>query len=331
MTLFRNDHIEKFEFEAIPLGRQCLLMSENFMEEFSNALEKMLGGGGGNPYEVGFVSKAVVRKRHKSSLALSWYPNTYTRFHEVSIDLPKEKIKVAVECGSYDIDPYIFVDHEWLEQLHLRQYSVFALVDAIGVKNAIRDNQLSQEKLLLLRDRLDHLAELHKEISFVSLADTLILKSNWVVGYYAKGIKCSYQPETFFYVVKELEAIYKEVLGLEIYAILTQGSNEYYAEQSLHISKAQNHICLNSLGVPFAELLAIDNAVKKAIKGGIHPPMQLYMDEQFYHSVHFKYEFKKNDKPKSTYAAIMKPQTPHYFYSSCDIVISALEPRDVGH
>ena len=83
------------------------------------------------------------------------------------------------------------------------------------------------------------------------------------------------------------------MLGFDIYAILTQGSNEYYEEPLLHISNTQNHICLNSLGVPFAELLAIENAVKAAFKSGIHPPMQVYMDEQFYHSLQLKYEYKK--------------------------------------
>jgi hypothetical protein len=129
------------------------------------------------------------------------------------------------------------------------------------------------------------------------------------------------------YVIKELDCIYEEVLGLKIYAVLTQGSNEYYGESLLHISKTQNHICLNSLGVPFAELLAIESASKKAIKSRLHPPMQLYLDEQFYHSLQLKSDFEKNSKPKNSYVAIMKSHQPSYFYSTCDELISNLENK----
>lgn len=322
--MFDDSDIDKYSFEEIPLDRDCFLMSEIYMGEYEEALLRMLRGEECNPYEVGFVSPVAVRKINEHSLDLSWYANTHTRFHEVSITLPRDKVRVCVGSWRYDQKPYIFVDHEWLEQLHVREYSVFVLVDAIGVKEAIRNNRLSRDKLIKLRERIDDLAENHKDISFISFADSLILKSNWDVGYYRKGIKCSYRPETFLHVVKELGAIYQQVLGLEIYAVLAQGSNEYYGESLLHISKSNNHVCLNSLGVPFAELLAIERTAKEAIKAGMHPPMQLYLDEQFYHSLRFKYEFDKNARPNNTYSAIMKSQESRYYYSTCDVLIENL-------
>ncbi len=329
--MFEDDDIDKYLFEDIPLDRDCLLMSEIYMGEFDEALGKMLRGEECNPYEVGYVSPVAVRRINNNSLDLSWYPNTFTRFHEVSTSLPRDMVKVCVGCWQYDIKPYIFVDHDWLEHLHLREYSVFALIDAIGVRQAIRDNALTKDKLIELRSKIDDLAETENNISFISFADSLILKTNWDVEYFHKGIKCSYKPEKILYVIKELDRIYQEVLGLPIYAVLTQGSNEYYGESLLHISKSQNHICLNSLGIPFAELMAIETSAKSAIKFGIHPPMQVYIDEQFYHSIQFKYEFQKNDKPKNSYSAIMKSSQPNYFYSSCDVLIENLDDRQSEH
>lgn len=329
--MFEDDDIDKYPFEEIPLDRDCLLMSEIYMEEFDVALKTMLRREECNPYEVGYVSPVAVRKINSNSLDLSWYANTLTRFHEVSITLPRDKILICVGCWQYDIKPYIFVEHQWLEQLHLREYSVFALVDAIGIKSAIRDNALNKEKLIELRTRIDELADKESEITFISFADSLILKTNWDVGYFHKGIKCSYKPEKILYVINELDRIYREVLGLPIYAVLTQGGNEYYGEPLLHISKSKNHICLNSFGVPFAELLAIESAAKSAIKSGVHPPMQLYLDEQLYHSLQFKFEFKKNEKPKSAYSAIMKSSQPSYYYSSCDVLIENLDDRESEH
>jgi hypothetical protein len=176
--MFDHADIDKYPFEEIPLDRDCFLISEIYMTEFDEALEKMLRKEDCNPYEVGYVSPVAVRKINSTSLELSWYPNTYTRFHEVSITLPRDMVKICVGCWQYDIKPYIFVNHEWLEHLFLREYSVFALVDAIGVKNAIRDNSLNKAKLIGLRDKIDELAERHAGISFISFADSLILKSN---------------------------------------------------------------------------------------------------------------------------------------------------------
>lgn len=249
--MFDDSDIDKYAFEEIPLDRDCFLMSEIYMKEYEEAMTKMLRGEECNPYEVGYVSPVAVRKINDNSLDLSWYANTHTRFHEVSITLPRDKVRVCVGCWQYDQKPYIFVDHEWLEQLHIREYSVFVLVDAIGVKEAIRNNQLTRDKLIQLRERIDELAESHKGVSFISFADSLILKSNWDVGYFPKGIDCSYRPET-------------------------------------------------------------------------HPPMQLYLDEQFYHSLRFKFEFDKNSKPNNTYPAIMKSQESSYYYSTCDILIENL-------
>jgi len=295
------------------------------MAEFADSMERMIQREECSPYEVGYISPVAVRQINEETLELSWYPNTRSRFHEVSIILPRNKVKVCVACEQYDVKPYIFVDNYWLEHLYLREYSVFSLIDAISVKDAIRKNLLTKEKLIKLRTKIDELAVKYEDISFISFADSLILKSNWDTGYYEKEIECSYHPEIFLTVIKEIEKIYRTVLGLEIYAVLTQGSNEYYGESLLHISDTKNHICLNSLGVPFAELLAIENSAKLAFKSGIHPPMQLYMDEQLYHSLRFKYEFKKNEKPNNTYKAIMKSHQPKYYYSSLDVIIDNLE------
>ena len=319
--MFEHKHIDKYGFDDIPLNRDCMLISEQYMEEFSAALTKMIGGLDVNPYEVGYVGYVAGRKINTNSIELSWYPNVHTRFHEVSISIPKEEIKACVGCWRYDIKPYIFVDHEWLENLYTREYSVFALIDAIGVKNAIRDNLLTKEKLIKLRDMIDALAEQYRDISFISFADSFILKSNWSVGYFKKEIDCTYEPEVFLRIIEKIQGIYRDVLGLEIYAVLTQGSNEYYNESLLNISQTKNHICLNSLCLPFAELLAIESAAKVALKSKVHQPAEIYMDEQYYHSLKFKYEFDKNNKPKNMYKAIMKTEAPFYFYSSLNVLL----------
>src|SRR5680860_1108794 len=94
------------------------------------------------------------------------------------------------------------------------------------------------------------LADKYPEISFISFADSLLLKSNWRVGYVDRGVKDTYEPEKIINLIRELGDIYREVLAMEIYAVLTQGSNEYYDDDLLHTSPLGNHVCLNSLGLP---------------------------------------------------------------------------------
>ena len=330
--IYRGIDLSKLElknenqlFEDIPLNQDCYLVSDSYLNGFTEVINRISGGEVGIYPEVGGVACASIRKINNNSLELSWYPSISERFHEVSISLPKDKFRQCIYPWQYDLKPYIFVDQNWLEQLYLKEYSVFALIDAIGVKKAMQDGVLTKDKLIELRGAVDKLAHTEKSIAFISFADSLILKANWTVGYCDK--RTTYNPEEIIKVIKKLDEIYKKILGLPIYAVLTQGGNEYEGEPLIHISTSQNHICLNSLGIPFAELLAIESAAKNAIKRKIHPPAQLYLDEQFYRSIQFKFEFQKNDKPKNHYSPIMKSVDSNYFYTTYDTFLENLDDR----
>ena len=112
---------------------------------------------------------------------------------------------------------------------------------------------------------------------------------------------------------------------MKIYAAIAQGVNEYEDSSLLHTSTSGNHISLNSLGLPFAQLLSIDEAVRTAIRSGAHPPSDLYIDEQYYHSLNFRHGFDKHAQPKASYSAPMSSVKRNYFYLGFDTVISNLE------
>jgi len=114
-------------------------------------------------------------------------------------------------------------------------------------------------------------------------------------------------------------------LGLKTYAVIAQGSNEYYDDALLHISPSKKHICLNSLGVPFAQLMEIEGTARKAIRSGIHPRSDLYMDEQYFRSLKFKFSFEKNEEPSNQYQAKMMSTPSKYYYSSLANIIKNLE------
>jgi hypothetical protein len=244
----------------------------------------------------------------------------------MSIILPRKQIVVCVGSWNYDEKPSIFVKSEWLKNLHLRSNSVFGLIDAAGVKSAINNGDLTRKKLQLLKRKMDELAGRHRDISFISFADSILLKSNWTAGHFKIGVKYTYKPEVFIHVFKEMQSIYSEVLGLTIYGIFTQGSNEYYDDPLLHISKTRNHVCLNSLGTPFAELLAIERTARKATKDLVHAEQEIYMDAQYFNSLKINQDFRFSGCGRHEYKSIMNENVvKKYFYSSCADIIANLK------
>jgi hypothetical protein len=308
--LFEHPYFDVYSFDAIPLDRDCYLMDEIYVNEYEAALLSVFAG---NDYEsVGYVSFAAIRKINEHSLDLSWYPDTFHRFHEVLISLPKDQVVCCVGSWHYSEKPRLFVKSGWLEQLHLRTYTVFCLIDAIGVKEALTKGVVSRGKLVSLRTSIDQLARKYPEACFISFADSLLIKSNWTVGHIHSSIQYTYEPEVFVRIVSDLQTAYKEALGLDIYAIFAQGTNEYYDDALVHVSDTGNHVSLNSLGIPFAELMAIEASVRKAIREKGHPPSELYLDDRFFNSLKFRFEFSKQDVLKHPYVAPMTGTSAYY-------------------
>jgi hypothetical protein len=322
--MFDHSQIRKYDFADVPLNQDIFLMDEKWASQYEKALVRMFNGG--EYANVGYISYAAARGVRKSSIDLSWYPNISDRFHEVSVTLPRDQFVTCIDCPNYDDKPRIFVRGGWLRNLHLRAYSVFAIVDAIGVKNALASGQLTRRKLINLRRRIDKIAKRYPAISFVSFADSLLIKSNWFVGQYDSHIKYTYAPEVVIRLIADIRSAYLDVLGMEIYAVLTQGSNEYYDDALLHISSTQNHISLNSLGLPFAQLMSIDDAARRAIRDHVHGPAELYMDKNFYHSLNFVHGFGKNTRPKHRYHSRMSTEDSFYFYSDYQTIMDNLTP-----
>ena len=275
--MFDHPIFEIYSAEVIPLNTDLYLRDEVFIDEFESSLLKVENGG--EWMSVGYVSYVAARRVNASSIELSWFPNISDRFHELTIILPRDQIVVCVGCDTQDEKPALFVKSKWLNNLYLRTHSVFGLIDAIGIKHDIIEGRLTHEKLLVLRSGIHELAGRFSEVSFISFADSLLLKSNWTVGNFIHKTRYTYNPEVCLQVFKEVKRLYQTVLGLEIYGVFTQGINEYYDDQQLHISESRNHVCLNSLGSPFAELKAIEEAARSAIRSKVHVPCEIYMDK----------------------------------------------------
>lgn len=328
--MFDHPLFDKYSFQEIPLDRDIYLMDEMWLEEYERSLVGIFEGRGRASESVGYISYAAARSVDETNANLSWYPNVFDRFHEVHITLPRDQFIACVGCWRYDEKPHIFVRSGWLEHLYLRFHSIFALIDAIGVKRALKEGLLTRERLIQLRNRIDALAEQSTDILFISFADSLLLKSNWYVGRYDSDTKSRYDPERFIRLISEIKDAYREVLGLSIYAVLTQGVNAYYEDPVSHISTAKNHISLNSLGLPFAQLMSIEKAARTAIHENVHGSAEIYMDATFFRSLRFVFEFEKNSCSHNAYCEPLTGGRGTYFFANCDLILRNLRKPNSG-
>ncbi|HRH19124.1 MAG TPA: hypothetical protein PLE81_00635 [Brevundimonas sp.] len=323
MDRFKHTGFQRFAISELPLGRDIYMMDEVYMEEWEAEQVKVFETDeGGDPYTVGYITPVHVSAVTTAGLELSWYPNTYDRFHEVKTFLPNSAFVAAVLSYQYDKRPQLFVKSEWLRKLHLRSNSIFAMIDAVDMTQAIRSGDISHEKVISLRNRLDNLATMHPDISFVSFADSLLLKTHWTAGMVETGVAYNYRPESLLTLFQDLQIIYRDTLGLEIYGVFSQGSNEYYDDPLLHISPSQNHISLNSLGLPFAQISLIENAARAAIRAKLHERMEIYMDEDLFRSLRVE---DRGQWPSALYNSKMTAEPGRYYYAMAGDLLASFQ------
>lgn len=325
MVPFSNYSFQKFTFDQLPLGRDTWVMDQTYMAQWEEEWLNVIGGDDeASPYTIGYITPVSIDDITENGAEISWYPNTYDRFHLVRTGLPRDAFVGAVHAFEYEKRVTVFVKSDWLRKLHLRSNSIFAMIDAVDMTEAIKSGAVSYEKVIELRNAIDEVASQHPSISFISFADSLLLKTNWTVGMVDTDIAYTYAPESLLVLFQQLQDLYRATLGLEIYGVFAQGSNEFYDDPLLHISTTQNHISLNSLGLPFAQVSLIEAAARKAIRAGEHPAMEIYMDSDLFHSLSFEYYERKDHWPSAPYKPKMRSGQGSYHYAKCDELMSCL-------
>ncbi len=107
---FTHAQFEHFEFEAIPRDRDLYLMDERWIPEWEAAYLDFFKGE--DFRNVGYISYAAVRSATPDALEISWYPNVFDRFHEVTVVLPRNAFVCCIDVHDYDEKPHIFVKGE---------------------------------------------------------------------------------------------------------------------------------------------------------------------------------------------------------------------------
>lgn len=330
--MFDHPRFECYDFDQVPLNRDIFIVGDEWRKPYEEMMLRFFDKADEKEYEtVGFISWCTALSISPDSIELAWHVNSSTRLHSISVKLPRSEFVTCVGCWSASERPRIFVTDRWLDHIHLRNYSIFGLIDAIGIKSMIEQGLLTQELLLKLRSRIDSLASQYPEVVFVSFGDSLLVKSNWTVGMFDSGVDYTYAPEKMATLFQSVSKIYQEVLGVAIYGVFTQGSNEYFGANSLHTSSSGNHISLNCLGLPFERLFVIDEAARKAIREKWHDPSEMYLDGEYFRSLRLPHDFRATKMQKvAEYRSKMSQVDQYYVMTSCEELIDHLSLNDTS-
>jgi len=309
--MFEHPEFTLWEPDELPRNRDCFLMDEKYMGSYENYMLECFRNGGTTKEPPGFVSYIAVRNVELGNIVLSWFTNVIDRFHETDLKLPKHEIVICVGAEGWSERPHIFVNSQWLRTIYMQQNSIFALIDAGDMKRALQEGRVSRDQLIRLRSHLDEIAKKHKDVLFLSFADTVILKTNWTVGSFNITTNYTYSPKRVLSIIDDVAQAFQKNLDMDSYAIVTQGSNEYY-DDPLFSNTQVNHISLNSLGTPFANLKFIEDSVRNSGKTK-HGKYQIYLDSFFFHSLNVPENFAVNTN-KREYSYKSKVQVDPKYY-----------------
>jgi hypothetical protein len=315
--VFNGPAFENYALDKLQ-NYELLLQDEIYIEDYKQSIADQDGGREWKPF--GYVCFVAVKRVTLDAIELSFFPITSDRRHELPIVLPRDQIVTCVKAWNWDERPTLFVKSEWLEKTLSRQNCVFGLIDAIGVRKKLETGIAMNEQLRILRSGLDGIASRYPQISFVSFADSVLIKSHWSLD-----IKYAFDPEASLNLFTEIRTLFKESLGLAVYGVFTQGSNEYYTDSSMHVSETKNHVCLNSLGAPFADLFAIDDAARRAYRENPHTD-DLYLDELYFNSLRLNSKFKQSILDWNSYTMSIGNARAWYAHVSCDEILKNLKP-----
>lgn len=91
-----------------------------------------------------------------------------------------------------------------------------------------------------------------------------------------------------------------------------------------HMSPFGNHLSLNALGAPFAQLFDIESAAKQSKKDKRHGPSDIYMDDCFFKSLNFLDSSVKPGYEKIPYKMKMHARWQFYRFANRQMLLAQL-------
>src|SRR5688572_10768319 len=105
--MIEHSNFDIYTPDTLPLDQDVYLRDEAFAKDYEASFLALWDGKDWEPS--GYVSFVAVKHVSPVSLELSWFPNIFDRFHEVTVVLPRDEIVYCVGSWQFDEKPSIFV------------------------------------------------------------------------------------------------------------------------------------------------------------------------------------------------------------------------------
>lgn len=324
--------VQFYTFDEVPLARDLFVIGASQIDVLKSKWDWYLsqpdGPSPGHPNSFLKHRWCAIETRDADSCEINLEISIRTRWHGAIRTLPRTKFVGCVKFWNYEKRPYLIVDQDWFDDIEQTRFSLYGLVDVVGMRALLsRQGKVEQDQLQSLKREMDSLAAKHREFAFVTFADNVLVKTNWSAR--PDVYDASYNPEKFLHVLADVRKALRSVLGLDSYAVVTQGGDSFASESPLYVSPEQNHVFFGSLGTPFVELFDIDKAARLAIRSKSHAPCNLYLAHSFLLTLKFK-DFEIRDVLEKQLApfesAISVPDFRKYLPIDEEHLLSCLTP-----
>lgn len=285
------EHIEFYDLNSLPLLKDCFLISNERIDTIERQWTEFLALDCNyekweHPNSLMDYIHCHITSRNATHLDISLLINSSNRYHTVKMHLSNKYFISAFKVYSSEKRPYIIVDKNWFNGLRNNNYSTYALIDFIGIREKIYINgEIPIGIIKKIKQVVDQACIANPNLIFLSCADNIIVKSTWTTG----ENMIIYEPEIFVETIHKLMNDIQTIAEIGSYAILTQGVN-YIDEKELQDSSTPtNHYFLSSISVPWIEAFEIDKNIRTQIHVNAFDKMPFYLEQSFYISMNRKY------------------------------------------
>ncbi len=300
MTKFEKP-LDIVDYKDIAIERDVFLIQESDYRDFILLWRYYLEDADTKtPHPNNFIPirRGSIEKIEENYLEVNLCVDQTERYHSSIVNLPKDNFVVSLENWNYQKQPIIIVKDKWMKTFMNKSFSIFCLIDAIGVKkHLIKNGNLPIKQIRLFKKFIDTLSNSFPELVFLSFGDSVIISSSFSGSslYFYQ-----YSPERILLAAAKVREAFQKYLEFDSYVVMSQG---FIFDHGIFKKKRCSfgtHISFNSLGTPFTYLFDIDKNAQENFKNAIHPPMTFYVDERLWWALRLKDKCK--DKYESSYS-----------------------------
>jgi len=130
-----------YEFDEIPMERDLVMVGagqlEDLRREWARYLSELGQGEPRSPDEKIDGRWCAIEGRTKDSFDLNVCITVTTRYHGAVKKLPRSTFVLCIDFWNHAKSPYLVVDQSWFDEIGRETFSLYALVDAVGMRSLL--------------------------------------------------------------------------------------------------------------------------------------------------------------------------------------------------